>query len=92
MRPEQAVPAKPRLPPHVKMVRNRVGTPYYYLQRHRGTDRQEGAVRLPDIVTEPEAFWRAYAAAMGAPVAPPRTDTFRELVRQWQASQEWKTR
>lgn len=86
----QVSPVPPKLPPHVRMVRNKVGRPYYYLERFRGTARAERRVLLPDVVQEPTAFWAAYAQAMGAPAAPPRTDTFRVLIEQWQASQEWR--
>jgi len=40
--PEHAVP--PKLPPHVVQVRNKVGRPYLYLMKYRGTPRAEKAI------------------------------------------------
>lgn len=78
----------PKLPPYVKRVKNRTGRTYCYLILGRGTDRQQKAVRLPDI-TEPD-FWSEYAKARNLPQEKPRTDTFAALVTAWHASPEWR--
>lgn len=69
------------------MVRNRLGRPYYYLQRHRGTDKAGAAIRLPDV-NDPE-FWTEYARLIGLPPAPAKTDTVSELIKAWKKSPEW---
>lgn len=77
-----------KLPAHVCMVKNRLGRPYYYLQRNRGTERATARLRLPDDPRSPE-FWAAYAEAMGKrPVREP-TGTFALLIDAWRASDEW---
>lgn len=85
--PEPVVP--PKLPPHVKAVR-RKGRAYYYLTRHRGTDREAASIRLPDDPRHPE-FWAAYAEAMHIQPMPARTDTVSALITSWQASPEWRS-
>lgn len=77
-----------KLPPHVARVRNKVGRPYLYFTKHKGTAREGKRVRLPDDPTSQE-FWAEYAALMGAPAPVIRRDTVRELVSAWQQSPEW---
>jgi len=79
----------PKLPPHVRMVKNRVGRTYLYLQRNRGTGRAEKPVRLPDDPTSAE-FWGEYARLMQLPVAEVNSNAISELVREWHQSREWK--
>lgn len=79
----------PKLPPHVFMVRNRVGTPYYYLERHRGTERNQKRQRLPNDPRS-EDFWAEYARLMQIAVPKARTDTIDCLIAAWQASPEWQ--
>lgn len=81
-------PPVPKLPPHVVMVKNRTGRPYYYLSKHRGTGREQSRLRLPDDPRSPE-FWSEYARLMGTESPKPRTDTVRALATAWQASPEW---
>jgi integrase len=76
-----------KLPPHVTMVRNGRGHPYYYLQKHRGTARAEGRRRLPDITDKD--FWAAYAEAIGLPVPNKNANAIGALIASWQASPEW---
>lgn len=83
---EDSMPLK--LPPHVYMVRNRTGRPYFYLEKHRGTERAERRQRLPDDPRAPE-FWAEYARLMQLPAPRERTDTVDCLIRAWQASPEW---
>jgi len=85
----QGSPMPPRLPPHVVMVRNKTGRPYYYLHRFRGTARAEPRIRLPDPEVEPDAFWLAYADAMRLPPPRIRTDTIEALFDAWRGSPEW---
>lgn len=85
--PEPIVP--PQLPPHVVMIKNRLGRPYYYLQRHRGTARAEKRQRLPDDPRSDE-FWRAYARLTGASPEPAPTRSFAALIDEWQDSAEWR--
>lgn len=77
-----------KLPPHVRCVRNRTGREYYYLKRHRGTDRSGAQVRLPDDPRSPE-FWSEYARHMGLPIAPEKRDTVKALDEAWSRSPEW---
>lgn len=77
----------PKLPPHVRMVRNRLGRPYYYLQRGRGTVHAERAIRLPDVM-EPD-FWSEYARLIGAAAPKVNQNAVRQAVAAWQASPEW---
>ena len=84
---DNAVP--PKLPPHVKLVRNPAGVPYYYLMLHRGTAKQSKAIRLPDDPRSPE-FWSAYSAAIGQPIPAQKTNTFEALIAAWHQSPEWK--
>lgn len=84
---EPTVP--PKLPPHVVCVRNKVGRPYYYLHRYRGTARAQKRIPLPDPHAEPDAFWTAYAEAMRLPPPVVKTDTVGKLLEAWQASPEW---
>lgn len=91
MTPISQVPAvPPKLPPHVKLVRNKAGRPYLYLMRHRGTVRAEKPIRLPDDPASPE-FWAAYAEAMRLPAPKVRTDTVRALDEAWASSPEWRS-
>jgi integrase len=78
-----------KLPPYVKRVRNKVGRPYLYFQRGRGTPSAGPILRLPDDEMSPE-FWAEYARIAGLPVAPKKTNTVFELVKAWQASPEWE--
>ncbi len=87
-RTSQALPMPPKLPPHVYIARSR-GREYYYLQQHRGTERQTKAIRLPDDPRSPE-FFRAYAKAINAPIQPKPTNTVAALDEKWAASPEWK--
>lgn len=80
----------PKLPPHVVQVKNKVGRPYLYLMKHRGTPRAEKAIRLPDDPRTPE-FWAEYARVMQLPEAPKRSKTFEDLITEWQKSPEWTT-
>lgn len=77
----------PKLPPHVRMVRNKVGRPYYYLQRYRGTGKAERPQRLPDV-HDPE-FWSEYARLLGLPPKKPQPGLVSEVVKSWHASPEW---
>lgn len=79
----------PKLPPHVRMVRNRVGREYLYLQRGRGTPQAERPIRLPDDPGSPE-FWAEYARIMQLPVQTAPPNSFDELVKAWHASPEWR--
>lgn len=83
---EPSVP--PKLPPHVVMVRNKTGRPYYYLIRFRGTPRQEKAQRLPDDPRSP-TFWSEYARLMNLPVVK-RANLVSDLIADWHASPEWR--
>ena len=85
--PECSVP--PKLPPHVKLVRNRSGRPYLYLMRNRGTVRAEKPIRLPDDHKSPE-FWAEYSRLMGQAPVKVATDTVGHLIKEWQASQDWR--
>lgn len=78
-----------KLPPHVVMVKNRIGRPYLYLQKHRGTERAEKRQRLPDDPRSPE-FWAEYARLMQLPTERERRDTVDCLIAAWQASPEWR--
>ncbi|WP_339083801.1 tyrosine-type recombinase/integrase [Hyphomicrobium sp. ghe19] len=84
---EPVVP--PKLPPHVVQVKNKVGRPYLYLMKFRGTPRAEKAIRLPDDPKSSE-FWAEYARAMQLPPAAKKSDTFEDLVGAWHASPEWR--
>jgi integrase len=83
------LPVPLKLPPHVKRVRNRSGRSFLYLMKHRGTDRAEKAVRLPDDPRSPE-FWAEYARLMQLQVARPRANRVAALAEAWQASPEWQ--
>lgn len=83
---EPAVP--PKLPPHVRLVRNRLGREYFYFQRHRGTDKAEKPVRLPDDPRTTE-FWTEYAKLLDLPPVPVNSNSFAELIKAWHASPEW---
>lgn len=80
----------PKLPPHVRKVRNRIGQEYLYLQRGRGTRHAERPIRLPDDPNSPE-FWQAYAEAMQHPVKIEVPTSFNALTKAWHASPEWKS-
>ena len=84
----QELEVPPKLPPHVRMVVNRTGRPYYYLQRFRGTNNAHPQIRLPDDPRSPE-FWEAYARHLNIAPQPPRTDTMAALITAWQLSPEW---
>jgi hypothetical protein len=77
-----------KLPPYVRQVRNKIGRPYLYFQRGRGTARAGGLHRLPDDPKSPE-FWEEYARISGLPVQRPSTRSVAALVAAWQASPEW---
>lgn len=77
-----------KLPPHVKLVRNRLGRPYLYLTVHRGTARESKAIRLPDDPRTPE-FWAAYAHHMNLPAVAEKKNSFKKLIEAWHASPEW---
>jgi hypothetical protein len=79
----------PKLPPHVFRVKNRVGRPYLYFQRHRGTARSERLHRLPDDPTSRD-FWTEYARLSGLPPEQPKPNSVVELVQAWHASPEWR--
>lgn len=79
----------PKLPPHVRMVRNRVGREYLYFQRGRSTSKPERPIRLPDDPKSPE-FWAEYARLSGAPAPKIEPNAVSELVKAWQASPEWR--
>lgn len=83
----QVLAVPPKLPPNVHMVRNKIGKPYCYLQRHRGSKKPEPRVRLPDIADP--AFWAEYARLVNLPVVQPRTDSVARLIEAWQASPQW---
>ena len=83
---EPAVP--PKLPPHVKQVRNSTGRPYLYLMRYRGTDKAEKPIRLPDDPRSPE-FWSAYAALMNLAAPKTNPNSVSALIAAWHASPEW---
>lgn len=78
----------PKLPPHVRMVKNRVGRPYLYLQRGRGTSRAEKPIRLPDDPASPE-FWAEYARLMQLPASEVSATSVGSLITAWQRSPEW---
>lgn len=80
-------PSMPKLPPHVVMVRNKAGRPYYYLQRGRGTARAEKRQRLPDF-SDPE-FWSEYARLKGIRTPAASRTSVEALVKAWKASPEW---
>lgn len=84
----QVPPVPPALPPHVVMVRNKTGRPYYYLQKHRGTDRAQARVRLPDDPRSPE-FYAEYSRLMQLELPRERTDTVDCLIAAWHRSPEW---
>lgn len=84
---EPAVP--PKLPPHVVMVRNPTGRPYYYLHKHRGTGKAEPRTRLPDDPRAPE-FWSEYARLTGVAPTHAAVDTVDMLTAEWHKSPEWK--
>jgi integrase len=75
-------PVRVKLPPHVKLVRNRTGREYYYLTLHRGTARQADTVRLPDDPRSAE-FWTAYASHMRLPVPAEKENSVAALDRAW---------
>ena len=79
----------PKLPPHVVQVRNKVGRPYLYLMKYRGTPRAEKAIVCTDDPRQPE-FWTEYARLMHAPTAPVKSNTVAKLIEAWHASPEWK--
>lgn len=79
----------PKLPPHVRMVRNRLGRPYLYLQRGRGTGKAEKPIRLPDDPNSPD-FWAEYARLMQLPAPQINANAVAELVKAWHVSPEWK--
>lgn len=83
---ERAVP--PKLPPHVRMVKNRLGREYLYFQRHRGTGKAEKTTRLPDDPRSPE-FWVEYAKLLDLPPVPEATNTVSKLIEAWKKSPEW---
>lgn len=83
---EPAVP--PKLPPHVRMVRNRVGREYLYFQRHRGTGKAEKPIRLPDDPRAAE-FWTEYAKLLDLPVLPEPANSVTKLIAAWKKSPEW---
>lgn len=86
---QQVLAVPPKLPPHVHMVRNKTGRPYYYLQRHRGTAKAEKPIRLPDDPRSNE-FWSEYSRLLGLAPEPVKTDTVAKLIEAWQAAPEWK--
>lgn len=77
----------PKLPPHVRVVRNPTGRLYYYLHKHRGTDRERKPIRLPEDPRSPE-FWTAYARHMQIKVES-GTKTVAALDAAWAKSPEW---
>jgi hypothetical protein len=83
---ELAVP--PKLPPHVRMVRNRVGQEYLYFQRHRGTGKAEKPVRLPDDPRSQD-FWTEYARLLDVPAPTVNPNRVNQLVKAWHESPEW---
>lgn len=78
--PECPVPVK--LPPHVKLVRNRLGREYYYLTLHRGTAQQGKTLRLPDDPRVPE-FWAEYARLLNSPPVVLSANAVAALDRAW---------
>jgi integrase len=70
------------------MVRNKVGRPYLYLQRGRGTRHAEKPIRLPDDPASPD-FWAEYARLMALPQQEVSATSVSELIRAWQASPQW---
>ena len=85
---DSTVPTPPKLPPHVKMVRNRTGRPYYYLHLRRGTDRAAKPIRLPDDPRSPD-FFAAYARHLNLPVPGPAPTSVTALDAAWAASPAW---
>lgn len=83
---EPVVPLK--LPPHVRLVRNRLGREYLYFQRYRGTDKAEKPVRLPDDPRAPE-FWTEYARLLDLPPVPDKARSVAKLIEAWKKSPEW---
>jgi hypothetical protein len=83
---EHAVP--PKLPPNVRMVRNRLGREYLYFQRYRGTGKAEKPTRLPDDPRSPE-FWVEYAKLLDLPPVPESNHSISALAEAWKKSPEW---
>lgn len=79
---------KGRLPPYVVQVRNKVGRPYLYFQKGRGTAKRGQRVRLPDDPTSPE-FWDAYARLVQLKPAVRNANAVGELARAWTESPKW---
>lgn len=71
-----------KLPQYVVEVKNKIGRPYLYLMKYRGTPRAEKAVRLPDDPRS-EDFWKQYAALMQLAPAPKRLNAVRALDEAW---------
>jgi hypothetical protein len=78
----------PKLPPYVTQVRNKIGRPYLYFQRGRGTANAGVRHRLPEDPKSPE-FWSEYARLSGLPVERPSAKSVAALVSAWHASPEW---
>lgn len=78
-----------KLPQYVVEVKNKVGRPYLYLMKYRGTPRAEKAIRLPDDPRS-EEFWREYARLMHLAPEPRNDRAFAALIEDWHKSPEWR--
>lgn len=86
--------ASVKLPPHVHAVKAR-GKDYYYLQRFRGTVREETRVKLPGVPLDrdgiPNAeWWRAYRELSGDAHQGPKRGTFSAVILAYKESPEWR--
>ncbi len=70
-------------------VRNKIGKPYYYLHKYRGTSRAEHRQRLAGEPGSAE-FWESYALLMRIAKPVRNTKTFEHLIEEWHASPHWK--
>lgn len=75
------------LPEHVHTVKRPSGAVHYYFQRHRGTKKQEKAIRLPDNPMS-EEFQKALKAAKDGP----QLGRFAQFVDAYEASPWFKSR
>lgn len=75
------------LPEHVRVVRAK-GKTYYYYQRFRNTGRAEKPVRLPDI-SDLAAFWRKIKELDGPPPPPPPKGRMSEMIAAYIDSAEF---
>jgi integrase len=82
-----------KLPQHVHVTRRR-GKEYSAYHPFRGTKKAGKRIALPGMPYKPdgtpdEAWWAAYRAAAGKPVAAPRGNSFAALIEAREKSPEW---